>query len=146
MPAGTINAVLADGVAPAKPTIPDPVMVEQVRVPTVILGVPVSPAASVALPAVNPAAVPVQLVKTPLVGVPSKGVTKVGLVANTLAPVPVSSVKVERRFADEAFPRNVAIPVASPVMSVTGTRPRKTLEGISRPPARMKLNRHHRSP
>ena len=54
------------------------------------LSVIVTVVATLAVPAVNPLAVPVQFVKTPEAGVPKAGVTNVGLVAKTKEPVPVS--------------------------------------------------------
>ena len=41
--------------------------------------------------------------------------------ANTAWPVPVFVVSAEARFADDGVARNVATPVPSPVMPVTGT-------------------------
>lgn len=66
---------------------------------------------------------PVQLVKIPDCGVPKAGVTKVGFVANTNCPVPVSSVIAAARLALVGVARNVAIPVARPLIPVLTGRP-----------------------
>ena len=55
------------------------------------LSVIVTVVATVAVPAVKLAAVPLALVATSAEGVPRAGVTSVGLLANTNAPLPVSS-------------------------------------------------------
>jgi hypothetical protein len=85
-------------------------------------------AATVALPAVNPVAVPVQFVSTPLAGVPNAGVTNValvidGLVPNTNAPVPVSPVTAAAKFALEGVAKNVATPVPNPETPVATGKP-----------------------
>lgn len=66
---------------------------------------------------------PVAFVSVPLVGVPKIGVVKVGDVANTSRPEPVSFVTAVARFAEDGVPRNVAIPVASPLTPVEIGRP-----------------------
>lgn len=84
-----------------------------------LVGVP----RKVAMPAARPVTPveignPVALVSTPAEGVPMSGVTKDGEVANTKDPDPVSLVTAEARFALVGVPRNVAIPVASPLTPV----------------------------
>jgi hypothetical protein len=55
--------------------------------------------------------------------VPRSGVTRVGLVAKTVRPVPVLSVKALPRFALLGVAKNVAIPVANPLIPVLTGRP-----------------------
>ena len=106
-------------------TVPDVPLAEAAVLTEVLTFAAVATAravvATVALPAVKPVAVPVQLVKTPLVGVPSKGVASVGDVANTSDPVPVSSVTAASRFALEGVARKVETPVPKPVTPPTAT-------------------------
>jgi hypothetical protein len=66
---------------------------------------------------------PVQFVKVPEVGVPNIGVTRVGDVPKTFNPVPVLVVIVAAKFALLGAFRNVAIPVAKPLMPVETGNP-----------------------
>jgi hypothetical protein len=52
---------------------------------------------------------------TPTLSLVAIGVVNVGEVENTNEPVPVSSVIAAKRFALDGVPKNVAIPVPSPV-------------------------------
>lgn len=77
----------------------------------------------VAIPVPNPVTPveigkPVALVSTPALGVPISGVTRAGDVAKTSAPEPVSLVTAVARLALEGVPKNVAIPVPSPLTPV----------------------------
>ena len=80
----------------------------------VLVTCPVRFALVVTLPAVRPAAVPVQDVSTPAEGVPMFGVVSTGDVAKQSSPVPVSSVTAVIKLADEGVARNVATPAANP--------------------------------
>jgi hypothetical protein len=80
----------------------------------------------VALAIVGAAAfVALKLLNTRLVPVaaPITGVTNVGVFANTAEPVPVSSVKAVRKFVLLGEAKNVATPVAKPLMPVATGKP-----------------------